>query len=297
MTSNKAISFDYSTAFSRNIGWVTEAEQASLRKKRIAIAGMGGVGGFHLLTLARLGIGAFTISDFDSFELANCNRQAGAMLSTMGNPKVDVLANMAKDINPELKMQCFSDGINDTNIDDFLNDADLYVDGLDFFALKARRTVFQKCAEKGIPIITAAPLGMGVALINYLPGGMPLNQYFGFNEDTEEEQILRFMLGLSPAMLQRGYLVDPTTVDFIKHRGPSTPMACELCAGVAASTALKILLKRGKVLTAPWGQQFDPYLNKYVRTWRPGGHKNPIQKIGVAIAAKQLQKMTRALKR
>ena len=51
--------FAYDAAFSRNIGWVTEAEQATLRRKRIAIAGMGGVGGGHLLTLARLGIGAF----------------------------------------------------------------------------------------------------------------------------------------------------------------------------------------------------------------------------------------------
>ena len=53
--------FHYQTAFSRNIGWVTETEQALLRGKRVAIAGMGGVGGAHLLTLARLGIGAFHI--------------------------------------------------------------------------------------------------------------------------------------------------------------------------------------------------------------------------------------------
>ena len=48
--------FSYDDAFARNIGWVTVAEQAALRGKRVAIAGMGGVGGVHLLTLARLGI-------------------------------------------------------------------------------------------------------------------------------------------------------------------------------------------------------------------------------------------------
>lgn len=63
--------FDYSRAYSRNIGWVTEAEQQVLRSKRIAIGGMGGVGGSHLLTLTRLGIGNFHIADFDRFELAN----------------------------------------------------------------------------------------------------------------------------------------------------------------------------------------------------------------------------------
>ena len=49
--------FDYHTAFSRNIGWLTQAEQEQLRHTRIAIAGMGGVGGIHLITLARLGVG------------------------------------------------------------------------------------------------------------------------------------------------------------------------------------------------------------------------------------------------
>ena len=46
------ITFDYDAAFSRNIGWVTEAEQGKLRKARVAIAGLGGVGGAHLLTLS-----------------------------------------------------------------------------------------------------------------------------------------------------------------------------------------------------------------------------------------------------
>ena len=63
--------FVYEEAFSRNIGWITKAEQQILRKKRIAIAGMGGVGGVHLLTLARLGIGAFHIADLDVFETVN----------------------------------------------------------------------------------------------------------------------------------------------------------------------------------------------------------------------------------
>ena len=52
---SQAVSFDYATAFSRNLGWITADEQARLRKKRVAIAGLGGVGGFHLLALARLG--------------------------------------------------------------------------------------------------------------------------------------------------------------------------------------------------------------------------------------------------
>ena len=92
--------FSYSEAFRRNIGWVTEAEQQVLRGKRVAIAGLGGVGGAHLLTLTRLGIGRFHLADFDRFELHNFNRQVGATVHTVGRPKVDVMAEMASAINP-----------------------------------------------------------------------------------------------------------------------------------------------------------------------------------------------------
>lgn len=284
--------FDYFTAFSRNIGWLTQTEQAVLRGKHVAIAGMGGVGGVHLLTLTRLGIGAFTIADLDHFELGNFNRQAGAMMSTLGKAKVDILAAMARDINPEVDLRIFPEGVGEQNVDAFLQEVDLYVDGLDFFVLDARRLVYQRCAERGIPIIVAAPLGMGVGLVNYLPGGMPLNRYFGLEAGIpEQELIIRFMLGLSPALLQRTYVAEPGAVDMARHRVPSTPMSCELCAGAAATTALKILLNRGKVLAAPRAYQFDAFRNRMVRTWRPGGYKNPLQRLGAAIANRQLRAM------
>lgn len=124
--------FDYSEAFSRNIGWVTEAEQAVLKSKRVAIAGLGGVGGVHLTTLSRLGIGAFHIADADHFELANFNRQAGATVSTLGQSKLDVMTRMARDINPEIDIKDFSEGIHEGNIEAFLDGVDIYVDALDF---------------------------------------------------------------------------------------------------------------------------------------------------------------------
>ncbi len=280
--------FDYADAFSRNIGWITPAEQGILRGKRVAIAGLGGVGGAHLLTLTRLGIGHFHISDLDRFEVANFNRQAGASLATVGRPKVDVLAEMARDIDPELDLRLFPQGVGPENLDAFLDGVDCYLDGLDYFAIAARRAVFAACAAKGIPAITAAPLGMGAAVLNFLPGGMTFEDYFRLEGQPELEQLIRFLLGLSPAMLQRGYLVHPQAVDLAAHRGPSTPMACDLCAGMAATQALKILLGRGPVRAAPWGQQFDAYRDRYVHTWRPGGNAHPLQRLGLAIARRQL---------
>jgi hypothetical protein len=280
--------FDYAQAFSRNIGWVTEAEQARLLGKRVAIAGMGGVGGFHLLTLARLGVGQFNIADLDTFELANFNRQAGAGMAAIDRAKVEVLAEQARQINPELELRVFPQGVQGDNLEDFFRDVDLYVDGLDFFAFPAREMVFAHCHARGIPAITVAPLGMSAALVNFLPGGMSFADYFQWGDRPELEKAVRFLVGLAPNALHRHYLADRSRVNLAERRGPSTVMACSLCAGVAGCEALKILLGRGRVLAAPHAVQFDAYRNKLGHTWRPGGNRHPLNRLAIAVAGKML---------
>lgn len=279
--------FDYALAFSRNIGWVTPDEQLILKQKRIAIAGLGGVGGSHLITLTRLGIGKFNISDYDHFGIENFNRQFGASMSQLDRSKIEVLEEMALDINPELSVQRFDQGINESNVDAFLEGVDLYVDSLDFFAVDARRLIFSKCAEKEIPAITAAPLGMSCAYLGFLPGRMTFEDYFRLEGFSETEQLLRFLVGLAPAKLHNPYLVYPEAVDIPNCKGPSTPMAIESCAGIAATEALKILLHRGKPLAAPWGLQFDAYRNKLTKTYRPMGNNHPLQQLALMVARKK----------
>lgn len=258
---------------------MTEAEQEKLRFARVAIAGLGGVGGAHLLTLSRLGMSRFHVADFDDFGVHNMNRQVGAFMSTVDRPKVQVLSEMAHDINPEADVRVFPQGVTEANVDEFLRDVDVYVDGIDFFALPARRMIFNACYERGIPALTAAPLGMGVALMYFKPGGMSFEKYFRVEGHGENEQYARFIAGLSPAMLQRDYLVAPEAVNFQERRGPSTMMSCNLCAGVMGVAVLKVVLGRGQLRPAPWGMQFDAYHQKTKFTWRPFGNANPIQQI------------------
>lgn len=283
-----AAAFDYEIAFSRNLGWVTRDEQRALRGKRVAIAGLGGVGGLHLLTLTRLGIGRFHLAEFDRFDLPNFNRQVGASMRTLGQPKLDVMIGLARDIDPEVEIVPFASGVSAGNVDVFLDGVDVFVDGLDFFALDPRQKVFRACHERGVPAVTAAPLGMGAALMNFLPGGMSFDDYFGLARCAESEKPLRFLLGLAPAMLHRRYLADISFVDLRAGRGPSTAMACHVCAGIAATETLKLLLGRGRVIGAPRGVHFDAYRNKVTHTWRPWGWRNPLQRATAAIARRQL---------
>ncbi|EWH11130.1 UBA/THIF-type NAD/FAD binding protein [Catenovulum agarivorans DS-2] len=283
--------FDYNSAFSRNIGWVTKEEQQVLRGKRVATAGAGGVGSEHIVTLARLGIGKFNISDFDEYEVHNFNRQAGAFMSTINRPKVEVMEEIASDINPELEIKSFPEGINESNVDEFLADVDIYVDSLDFFALQARKLVYRKCYEKKIPLVTAAPLGMGTALLCFMPGKMNYEEYFRFeNCKNEEEQYIKFLIGLAPSLAQNSYLVDKTAADFAARKGPSTPMAVKMCGGAAGTYVLKILLNRGPILAAPWGIQFDAYKNVVKKTYLPFGNNGLLQRIKFQIAKKLVLK-------
>jgi molybdopterin/thiamine biosynthesis adenylyltransferase len=269
--------FDYELAFSRNIGWVTEQEQDVLRTKRIAIAGLGGVGGSHLITLIRLGIEKFNLSDFDEYGCENTNRQIGANLQTYNEKKLDVMVDLAKSINPNVDIRLFPEGINKENTEEFLTDVDCYVDSLDFFAIKPRMHVFDICSKKQIPATTAAPVGMGTAYLTFLPGKMTFEEYFKLEGYTENEQYLRFFMGLTPSGLQSKYLVDPSRLDLANKKGPSTMMGCQLASGVAGTEVLKILLNRGEVVHAPHGMHFDSYVNKLKKTWVPYGNSNPLQ--------------------
>jgi molybdopterin/thiamine biosynthesis adenylyltransferase len=283
MTTEK---FDYDKAFSRNIGWFSEAEQSTLKTKKVAIAGCGGVGGIHSLTMARLGVGNFNLADFDDFGVENFNRQVGAMMSTVGKPKMTVMNNVLQDINPEAHIQSFPHGVNAENVEAFLEGVDLYIDSLDFFAIDARRLVFEVCAKKAIPAITAAPLGMGTAFLCFMPGKMTFEEFFGMEGKSQAEQYLRFYLGLAPAGLQSQYLVDPSRLNLSEKRGPSTIIGCTMSAGVAAAYAVKILLDRGELICAPEGLHWDPYMNIMERTSIPDGHKNPEFQANLANAKK-----------
>ena len=285
--------FSYEAAFSRNIGWVTPDEQSTLRGKRVAIAGVGGNGGAYLLTLARLGVGSFTIADFDRFDVPNFNRQMGAMNSTLGQPKVEVMARLARDINPALDIRVFDGGVDKSNVGDFLADVDCYVDGLDFFAFDARETVFPECARRNIPAVTALPLGMGASVMSFLPSGMSFEDYFKWAGETDDEKGLKLLMGMAPAGLHGTYLMHPEAVDFYAHRVPSIIMGCSLCAGIVSTEALKLMLGRGTVRSAPHGLHFDAYRAKFRKTWRPGGNANPLQRLALAVVRRRLEKMRR----
>lgn len=293
MTTGRPV-FPYLEAVSRNLGWLSEAEQLALRYKKVAVVGAGGVGGVHLATLARLGVQRFHIADFDHYEIANFNRQVGARISTIGRPKVEVMAEDLRAINPECDIKVFDRGVTDSNLEEFLDGVDLFIDGFDFFVIDLRAKAFARCREKGIPAITAAPLGMGTSYLVFTPQGMSFEEYFRLQGLGEYEKYANFLVGLAPRALHRSYLVDPEKLDLAKKRGPSTFMGCELAAGVTGAEAVKLLLGRGPVYAAPYYTHFDAYRGKMVRGKLRWGNAGPLQRLKLRLVHRMVRKALQA---
>lgn len=97
--------FSYAEFTTRNIGFVSAAEQQRLREARILIIGVGGMGGAAVQSLARTGIGSFAIADIDTFEVSNLNRQVFADLDTVDQHKAEATAARLRRINPEISLE------------------------------------------------------------------------------------------------------------------------------------------------------------------------------------------------
>ena len=276
-------------AFSRNIGLLTQAEQDKLANAKIAIPGMGGVGGVHLITMTRTGVGNFHIADFDTYEPVNINRQFGARVPDFGRPKMQVMKEQALSVNPYLEITEFPEGISSSNIDDFLDGVQVVIDGLDFFSFDTRRLLFNRAQEKGIYVITAAPLGFSSAVLIFSPHeGMSFDEYFDINNPMpEKEKLLRFAMGLAPKATHIKYM-DLSKVDLDSKAGPSLNIACQVCSAMAATEAVRIILNKGRIKPVPHFFQFDPYVQKYKKGKLYMGNRNPIQRIKLNVVKKLL---------
>ena len=267
-------------ALSRNIGFISMAEQDRLLNATVAIPGLGGVGGIHLITLTRMGIGRFHLADFDVFEPANLNRQYGAKISHFGRPKLDVMVEEALNINPYLDIRRFPEGVDEKNLESFLEGVDVVVDGIDFFNFDVRRMVFKRARELGIHVVTAGPLGYSAAMLVFAPQrGMGFDDYFDIRDRMSiEDKLLAFMIGLAPRAAHRHY-IDPRAVDLEHRRGPSLGAGCENCAATAAAEVIRIVLGHPGLRPAPHYLQYDPYVRRLHSGYLPLGNRNPFQRL------------------
>ncbi len=141
-------------AFSRTELVIGELGLKKLRAATVAVLGVGGVGSFAVEALARSGIGRLVLIDKDHVDVTNINRQLPALLSTIGQAKVDVMAARIKDINESceviVKRIFFS---KETADDLFALQPDYVVDAID--TISAKIDLIEACFARNIPIISS----------------------------------------------------------------------------------------------------------------------------------------------
>ncbi|MCL2481677.1 MAG: tRNA threonylcarbamoyladenosine dehydratase [Spirochaetaceae bacterium] len=145
--------------FSRLTQLIGNEKIKILAKKKVAIIGLGAVGGFAAEALARCGTGHLTLVDFDVIEVSNINRHIAAFDSTVGKPKVDVMGERIKDINPLClvsKKNIFADKNSFDSI--FAEKPDMVIDAIDSLGPKADLLAY--CVANKIAIVSS----MGAAL-------------------------------------------------------------------------------------------------------------------------------------
>ena len=142
----------------RTAALLTEAGLARLMAARVAVFGIGGVGGHLAEALARAGVGHLTLVDRDTVSLSNINRQAVALHSTVGRPKVEVMADRIRDINPTCEIAAHEVFYLPETADAFdLSAFDFVADCVDTVAAKVELAV--RCEAAGVPLIAAMGAG------------------------------------------------------------------------------------------------------------------------------------------
>ena len=146
------MTFDYDVFTTRNIGFITQAEQDRLHAGAVFVAGVGGMGGACLASLARAGVGRLAIADIDRFEVSNLNRQVFSSLDTIGQDKAAASAAAVGRINPQVELEVFG-GEWTTQLPDIAARYPVIVNGCDDVAATVQ--LYRVARQAGASVIDA----------------------------------------------------------------------------------------------------------------------------------------------
>ena len=144
--------------FSRTQLLLGESAMQELANKRVAVFGIGGVGGYACEALVRSGIGAFDLIDDDKVCLTNLNRQIIATRKTVGKYKTEVMKERMLEINPNVDVRIHNCFFLPENADEFpFDEYDYIIDAVD--TVTAKISIIMKANELGIPVISSMGAG------------------------------------------------------------------------------------------------------------------------------------------
>ncbi len=171
----------YQERTDRNIGWITRDEQDLLRASVIGIAGCGGMGGLLASTFIRAGVGEVRISDCETFDISNINRQFGASRQSVGESKAFVTARLTRAVTDDATLAVYPQGITEETVDEFVSGCDVVCDEIEALALPARILLHQRSRAAGVSLFNCNSVGCSTNLFLFTPDGMTMEAATGIS--------------------------------------------------------------------------------------------------------------------
>ncbi|MCO4753090.1 MAG: ThiF family adenylyltransferase [Bacteriovoracaceae bacterium] len=242
--------------FLRHLGIMSPEQQELIKKTSVAIGGLG-LGGSVFINLVRMGFEKFNVADPDTYETSNINRQRLAKDSNVSRRKDESLLDEAYDINPNIKVRCFKDGVNEDNVRFFLKDVDYAIDVVDVFALKEKLAFNEAAFNLKIPMVSIGAIGMSASVVYFDQKGPSFSELTGMKvEDSYEENITKFVDFLTPEIPE--YMREQLELALAGQGSiPFIVGGVELSAACCANEVVKHILKIGKNPVAPLGIHLD----------------------------------------
>ena len=176
--------------YERNIPALSDQECRLLRSKRVAVIGCGGIGGYLIELLARIGVGYIRTVDGDVFEESNFNRQLLSEQPLMGRSKAKAAQARVQRINPRIEVEPVSAYLDNNNASEIVSGCDLVLDALD--NIPARRILAAACAEVGVPYIHGAISGWVTQVAISMPGDGLIDVLYPEGVSFRDRSVLSF---------------------------------------------------------------------------------------------------------
>ena len=212
--------------------------QLKLRKAKVCVVGVGGLGNPITTRLVAMGVGNLRIVDRDVIELSNLHRQTMFDESDVGQIKVEVAAKKLQKLNSDCYIEALPVSVNDYNALDVIEGCDVVIDGLD--SVNARYSLNKACVEKKIPFVTGAAVGISGQAFTILPkkGACYHCMFPSLDEDSmptcsiegvhpsilsiiggiQVAEAVKVILGKKPSLADRILHVDLENLDFVYTR-------------------------------------------------------------------------------
>ncbi|WP_069807274.1 HesA/MoeB/ThiF family protein [Vulcanisaeta thermophila] len=157
--------------YSRQVAVIGEEGQERLRRARVVLVGVGGLGSLVSMYLVGAGVGELTLVDFDTVNLTDLHRQLIYREGDVGKPKVDVAVERLRELNSEVKLRSVNEVLNEENAEKIIADADVVVDALDNWM--SRHVLNEAVVKLRKPLVHGAVIGWYGEVTTVMPGRTP----------------------------------------------------------------------------------------------------------------------------